>query len=383
MDCTLRELSLLEEKNKLWRKEHAERVKRMEQYYDQEIANIEEEFKRAVQKLNSDFSAQRKAILRQNSGCEVSNGAMVESIPSSDETQPKKYCTRAVDPKNADSPETSSQTKLLSKPSTVSQSAINGDLESISHQERREITEMLSAGSPTAVSFVSIQSMTSALHKLGKKQIRYSIPKNEIIYDRVYDINPRKTTINFVQCFAYGVCVNYDDADQVTDRVPYPMGNEKQCMRGSKQSKHHRLKPLLFDPGGYRLNDLNGAHQCIQSPARKRRMMIRLIWDRLCSRNYNSGAVDGATLFHPCLLQLHIRRYGAAIWMKFTVSQTLMSTHMEHRINTISHSRFGRSVCYQLHGGECYECSHYVSCLVDLATLKLKYRGFDRSCLLK
>lgn len=73
-------------------------------------------------------------------------------------------------------------------------------------------------------------------------------------------------------------------------------------MRGRKQSKH-RLKPLLFDPGGYRLN---GVHHWIlptEPTARKRSGMVELIWDRRFNTNYNSGAVDGGSLFHPCLKQ--------------------------------------------------------------------------------
>ncbi|XP_062703448.1 uncharacterized protein LOC134285839 [Aedes albopictus] len=227
MESTMRELSLLEEKSKLWRKHHEEQSemwrkyyeeeqRRIEEEYQQELVKMEEEFEKAAQKMRADFSAKRKAVLRQYYGSKVSEGTVEEPIPIRDKTQPQNDCTKTSCPKKAVSS------------SSVQQSVISGDRVCTSHTKREELTKTAPADFPTAVSFVRAQSPTSPSH-------RSDVAENE----SEVKTNPAKT-MAFAACDVYGCCAKQNCSDVCARR-----------RRDRKRGDRHRLKTLLFDPGGY------------------------------------------------------------------------------------------------------------------------------------
>ncbi|XP_062705447.1 uncharacterized protein LOC134287544 [Aedes albopictus] len=222
MESTLRELSLLEEKSALWRKHqqeqselrrkcYEEEQRRIEEEYQRELVKIDEEFRRAAQKMKSDFSAQRRAVLRQHNGDKVSEGT-VEEPHSNDKTQPKNDCSKTSYPKK-------------DSPVSVPQSAISCDEECVAHTKGGEISKIIPADS-TAVSFVSIRSLTSSANR--SKRIRRCT--------RVYE----NVTMVFSECNTYETSAKQNGSDQPARR-----------RRGRKRGDRHQLKTLLFDPGGY------------------------------------------------------------------------------------------------------------------------------------
>ncbi|XP_062703738.1 uncharacterized protein LOC134286176 [Aedes albopictus] len=257
------ELSLLEEKSELWRKHNEEQSelrrkyyeeenRRIEEEYQRELVKIEEDFQRAAKRMKADFSAKMKAVLRQNSGCNVSEEAAVEPAPAGDKTQPNNDCTRPSNPNKADSSEQHSQTKPLSKKSTVPRSVINGEPEPTSHQRRGKMTKTVSADSPTADSYVSTRSLTSSIHR--SNQISAKVPESQ----PECKTNPVQTMI-----FVYETSAEQFGLDQVACRVIYQPKMEqyfhhrrrrhrrRRRRHRRKEGNRHQLKTLLFDPGGY------------------------------------------------------------------------------------------------------------------------------------
>lgn len=232
------------------RKYYEEEKRRIEEDYQRELVKIDEEFQRAAQKMKSDFNAERKAVLRQHSGCKVSEEAVVEPAPVNDKTQPKNDCTRASNPNEADSPEQPSQTKPLPKKSTVPRSVINGESESASYQRRGKLTKTTSADAPTADLFVSSLSLTSSIHSSNQMSAKEC------------ETNSVKT-MAFVKCDAYETCAEQIGSGKVACRVLYHPTIKQYFQHSHRRRRHRRrrrrrkqencrhLKKLLFDPGGH------------------------------------------------------------------------------------------------------------------------------------
>ncbi|XP_062715730.1 uncharacterized protein LOC134291674 [Aedes albopictus] len=208
MESVEEELSLLEKKNELWRKQYDERVKIMELRYEQDLAKIDEEFREAVRKMESDFSARKEAVMRQYSGKSDCKVKVIKPNAPCDDTQPQKDCTRVSNPETAQSHEHYSQPMILMKISAVSRNIGIGDR---SPQKRGANTKTIPADSSSA-------------HKQEKQN---AMP-----------IAARKI--------------------RVACRKPHPTMKEqhrhrrrRRRRRRSKQCNRHLLKILLFDPGGY------------------------------------------------------------------------------------------------------------------------------------
>ncbi|XP_062703536.1 uncharacterized protein LOC134285990 [Aedes albopictus] len=205
MESVVDELSLLEKKNELWRKDYDERVKRMELHYEQDMAKIDEEFRKAVRKMELEFSARKEAVIRQYSGNAVSKGKVIKPIPQSDDAQPQKDCTSVSIP--VGSSEQTSQAMFLLK-SAVSQNIVIGDR---SLQKKGEIIKTTPADSSSA-------------YKQGQNTM------------------PFATRVIRVAC-----------------RKPHPTMKEQHRYRRRRRRRHrrwkqgnrHQSKTLLFDPGGY------------------------------------------------------------------------------------------------------------------------------------
>ncbi|XP_062707948.1 uncharacterized protein LOC134288150 isoform X2 [Aedes albopictus] len=207
MESVEEELSLLEKKNELWRKEYDERVKLMEHRYEQDLAKIDEEFRKAVQKMELDFSARKEAVIRQYSGNTVSKVKVIKPNSPCDDTQPHQDCTRVSNLKTAHSPEQYSQPMLSMKRSAVSKSIVIGDR---SPQKKGKITKTIPADSSPA-------------YKQGQ-QNTMSIATREI----------------WIAC-----------------RKPHPTMKQqhrhrrrRRRRRRRKQGNRNRMKTSLFDPGG-------------------------------------------------------------------------------------------------------------------------------------
>ncbi|XP_062700602.1 uncharacterized protein LOC134284963 [Aedes albopictus] len=228
MESTMRELSLLEEKSKLWRKHHEEQKefwrkyyeeeeRRLEEEYQRELVKMEEEFEKAAQKMRADFSAKREAVLRQYDGSNVSEGTAEEPIPKCDKTQPQNDCSKTSCPKK------------VASSSSVQQSVISGDRVCTTHTK---CSKTISADS-TAVSFISTRYLTSSTH--SSNRMYTEIPESESKYE-----TEAVETMVFVMCDAYETCAKQNDSDQHARR-----------RRGRMRGDRHQLKTMLFDPGGY------------------------------------------------------------------------------------------------------------------------------------
>lgn len=238
----MRELSLLEEQDKLWRKQCEERVKCMEEYYEQQLARIDEEYEKAVLKIEMEYRARKNAVLRQNNGCKISGDTVEKPIPASDKIQPPNDCTRTKPPFQiiADSPKQSPPTKSVPKQSFVSTSIRRADdPESTSCQTNEVIIKIAStADSKNSNLFAGTRAQALSTCKLLEQEKTMTM--------RIVSENELKRTTSHqsisASCNTPAVCAKYDGSDQVVIRVESSF--EKQC-------EYHHSVSLPFDPGGY------------------------------------------------------------------------------------------------------------------------------------